>query len=407
MPTFEEFEQSLRHVLVHFRDPAYHPPEFLWSILGRQPQHGIEVIQKAITQTIESLKPATADTSSSLRSQRFYELLTYRYIQELTQEETAERLGITPRHVRREQQQAIHALARRFWEKRPGKMSPAAEDDPDESPEQESMAWRTQVREELAALQHSAPGSVVEIATALRGVMKIEETLASQHGVSLQVEPIESDVIVGMHPSALRQVLITAIEKLEQSMSAGQITFAVKRTGDRIHLLMTGAPATTNHPPDSDLMREIMAVHGGSIEAYLAENRVGFRVELPAADQITVLVIDDNADLVHFYRRYTTGTRYQIAHLAEGQQAVDTAKDINPHIIVLDVMLPDIDGWELLTDLQGQPATQKIPIIVCSVVRRAELALSLGASLYLPKPVRRREFVQALDQILNQAPEKG
>ncbi|MBI1877882.1 MAG: response regulator [Chloroflexi bacterium] len=115
-----------------------------------------------------------------------------------------------------------------------------------------------------------------------------------------------------------------------------------------------------------------------------------------------MLVIDDNADLVHFYRRYTTGTRYQIVHLAEGQHTLSTVKEIRPNIIILDVMLPDIDGWELLTDLRGQPATQMIPIIVCSVVRRAELALSLGASLYLPKPVRRREFVQALDQILNQ-----
>lgn len=158
MLTFEEFEQSLRHVLVHFRDPAYHPPEFLWSILGCKPQREVEAIQQSITQAIESLKPATSRTSSSLRSQRFYELLTCRYMQELTQEETAERLGITPRHVRREQQQAIHALARLFWERRPGKTLAAAEDSPERRTEQQSEAWRTQVREELAALQHSAPG---------------------------------------------------------------------------------------------------------------------------------------------------------------------------------------------------------------------------------------------------------
>ncbi|HEX9923926.1 MAG TPA: response regulator [Anaerolineae bacterium] len=403
MTTFEEFEQSLRHVLVHFRDPTYDPPDFLWSILGHQPQHGIEAVQHAITQAIASLKPAIASTSAGLRSQRFYELLTYRYIQDLTQEETAERLGISPRHVRREQQQAIHALATRFWEKRPGKMPLTAEVEPDQGPEQEATAWRTQVREELAALQQSAPGSVVEVATALQGVMKIEEGLALQHGVSLRLESIEPGLTVSMHASALRQVLITAIEKLEQSISAGRISLAVERIGDYVQILISGAPATTNHPPDSDLMREILAAHGGSIEAYLVEKRVWFRVELPRADKITVLVIDDNADLVHFYRRYTTGTRYQIEHLAEGQNALDVIKDTRPNIIILDVMLPDIDGWELLTNLREQPATNMIPIIVCSVIRRAELALSLGASLYLAKPVRRREFVQALDQVLNPA----
>jgi CheY-like chemotaxis protein len=400
MPTFEEFEQSLRHVLVQFRDPAYHPPEFLWSILGYKPQQGIEAIQNAITETIESLKPTTANTASSLRNQRFYELLTCRYIQELTQEETADQLGITPRHVRREQQQAIHELARRLWEKRTAKTPLTSEDASDERLGQESMAWRSQVREELAALEQSAPGSVVEVEAALRGVMKIGQALTSQHGTSLQIEPVEPGLTVAMHPSALRQVLITAIEKLVQSISPGLITVAVERIEDQVHLLMTGTPAAADHPPNSDLIQEILAVHGGSIAAYLEAERVGFQIELPTADKMTVLVIDDNADLVHFYRRYTTGTRYQIVHLAEGQNALDTVKEVKPHIIVLDVMLPDTDGWELLTDLREQPATKTIPIIVCSVIRRAELALSLGASLYLPKPVGRRQFIEALDQVL-------
>ena len=407
MTPFKEFEQSLHQVLAHIRNPAYQPPELLWSIIGRQPDHDLEAVQNVITQTIERLKPAAVNTSSSLRNRRYYELLNYRYVQKLTQEETAERLGITPRHVRREQQQAIHALATLFWEKRPGKTPAAPEDDLDEAPAQESMAWRSQVREELAALQHSAPGSVVEVAPALRGVMKIGQALASQHGVSLQIEPLDSEVTVAMHPSALRQVLITAIEKLVQSISSGQVTVVVKQKVNRIHLLITGAPAATDHPPDSDLIREILAVHGGSIDALLEEDQVGFHIGLLTADKITVLVIDDNPDLVHFFRRYTTGTRYQIVHLAEGQQVWETIQEVKPNLIVLDVMLPDTDGWELLTDLRAQPATKIIPIIVCSVVRRAELALSLGASLYLPKPVGRRQFIEALDQVLNRVPTKG
>jgi CheY-like chemotaxis protein len=398
MATFEEFEQSLRHALAHFRDPAYRPSELLWSVMGYEPEHGVEIIQNAITLTIESLKPVTANISAGLRSQRFYNLLTYRYIHKLTQDETAERLGITPRHVRREQQQAIHELARRFWEKRPDHSPSLPEAGPEENI---SSAWRLQVRQELAALQHSAPGSVVEIATALGGVAKIGEALVSQNGASLKIEPIERDMTVAIHPSALRQVLITAIEKLAQSILVGQITLKGERRGERVHLVITGFPATTTHPPESDLIREILAVYEGSVEAYLEENCAGFRISLPTVDKITVLVVDDNEDLVHFYRRYIEGTRYQITHLSEGQFVLETVKNTLPDIIVLDVMLPDIDGWELLTDLRSQPSTQTIPIVVCSVVRRAELALSLGASLYLPKPVRRRQFIQALDQALN------
>lgn len=407
MPTFEEFEQSLRDVLVHFRDPAYQPPDLLRAVLGHKPQPGAETFQQIITHSIESLRPATTETSTGQRSRRFYELLTCRYLQELTQEETAERLGITPRHVRREQQQAIHALARLLWEKSLGLVPTVADNEPEGEPRPDAGAWRSQVREELAALQHSAPGSVVEVATAIAGVLKIGRALTAQHNISLQVETIEPDLTVAMHPSALRQVLITGIEKLGQSIGPGRITLAVQRSGERVHLLLSGEPAVTEQPPDSDLMREILAVHSGEIAAFLEGERVGFRLDLPTVDKVIVLVIDDNMDLVHFYRRYTTGTRYQIVHLAEGQHALETVREIKPAVIVLDVMLPDIDGWELLTDLRGQPASQMTPIIVCSVVRRAELAVSLGASLYLPKPVRRREFVEALDQILNPAPAAG
>ena len=80
-----------------------------------------------------------------------------------------------------------------------------------------------------------------------------------------------------------------------------------------------------------------------------------------------------------------------------------TVEACAPSIIVLDVMLPDMDGWELLAHLHEHPPTRSIPILVCSVVREEELALALGAKLYLSKPVRRQQFIQALDQALRGA----
>jgi CheY-like chemotaxis protein len=157
-------------------------------------------------------------------------------------------------------------------------------------------------------------------------------------------------------------------------------------------------------PPHSDLVEEIMATQDGSFEIRLTDHRLVFEVRLPSTDKgVMVLVVDDNLDLVNFYRNYTTDTRYQIVHLSEGKHLFETVADLRPDIIVLDVMLPDVDGWELLTYLHEHPDTRAIPVIVCSVVKREELASALGATLYLPKPVRRRQFIQALDQVLVQA----
>ncbi|MCB0210001.1 MAG: response regulator [Anaerolineae bacterium] len=404
MVTFEAFTELLRYSLAHFRNPDYQPPEALWSIMGLPPQQSVETFRQTMIQTIQSLKSAPMDTSVSLRHQRFCELLIYRYIQGLTQEETADRLGITPRHVRRQQQKATYVLARYFWEKREGKSFSSVEmEKPTDQPETEAVAWRSQVREELAALQQSAPGQVVEVATALQSVLKIGEVLASKHSITLQLEPVKPTMTVAMHATVFRQVVITALEKLVRSIEAGHIILTVSGDRHNVYLTITGTPAAVKQPPDSQLIREILSINGGSIEAYLDKDHVGFRIALPTADEVTVLVIDDNDDLVHFYQRYTTGTRYSIVHLAEGKDVLDKIDDITPDIIVLDVMLPDTDGWELLTDLQQCPTTQTLPIIVCSVVRRAELALSLGATLYLAKPVRRREFIEALDHVFNQA----
>ena len=87
----------------------------------------------------------------------------------------------------------------------------------------------------------------------------------------------------------------------------------------------------------------------------------------------------------------------------QGQRVFEIVEDFAPDVIVLDIMLPDVDGWELLALLHEHPVARSIPIIVCSVVREEDLALALGAALYLPKPVERQQFIRALDQVLSQA----
>jgi CheY-like chemotaxis protein len=401
MGPLEEFETHLQHALVHLYDPTYRPAEVLWAVTGYNPQEGVEVIQAALVRAIEDLKPAP-DVPPTARIRRIYEVLSYRYIQELTQEGAAERLGITPRHLRRVQKEAVHVLAQRLWEQscaQENELQPpeATASDP------KSPQWRAQVREELASLQKSAPSIVANVGEAIRGAVELGSALTSTRGVSLEVERVQPNVAVAAHPSALRQVLITAIGQLARYMSSGRIMIRAEREEERVKITIAGHPAAVDRPPNSDLIREILAVHRGSVETSIDGDRFSFQVELPSADRITVLVVDDNLDLLHFYRRYTTGTRYHIVHVAQGERVFETIEACTPDIIVLDVMLPDVDGWEVLAYLHEHPATRSIPIIVCSVVRENELALALGAAFYLPKPVRRRQFIQALDRVFSQA----
>ncbi len=408
MGTFEKFEQYLNEGLSHLYDPTYQPPELLWAVIGSHSQQrsGGESVHEAVIEAIEQLKPG-AEVPQNARSKRFYDLLVYRYVQGLTQNKTAELLNLTTRHLRREQQQAVHVLAQHLWEQ--SQIELPLTDDPAQSGEategeNASASWHSQVKQELQKLQQSTP-SLVDVETAIQGVVKVGTVLASKHNVRLNLELDQSHLVAAIHPSALRQILITAIEKLVQHMSAGEITLraAQPQAGDPISISITGCPATAETLPHSDLIQEILETQGGSVEVKRGKDRLEFLIKLlPASKNITVLVVDDNADLVNFYRRYVARTRYEIVHLDTAEHLFETIAEVEPDIIVLDVMLPDVDGWELLTNLHEHHATRSIPVIICSVVKRQELAAALGAALYLPKPVRRREFIQALDQVLSQ-----
>jgi CheY-like chemotaxis protein len=170
---------------------------------------------------------------------------------------------------------------------------------------------------------------------------------------------------------------------------------------------LTGIPAKDRGPFEDRRAEDILHVLGGEFERQSGDNSLTFITKLPSVDKVTVLVVDDNEDLVHFYRRYTTNTRYQIVQVANGCNALEIAQTVLPELIVLDIMLPDIDGWQVLAQLRDFSATRTIPIVICSVVGRAEMALALGATLYVPKPVTRRQFIQALDSALGQSQDKA
>ena len=402
------FDGCVRDALAHLYDPAYRPPDLLQQIMGCDSPPGPEAVQAALIRAIEKLKPAPT-VPPTARSRRIYDILTYRYVANLTQEETAERVGITARHLRREQSEAAHVLALRLWEQREvvaglsERLSEEEKLSPAEVPSSAQLPdWLSQVREELLSLRKSAPGAVADVGGAMHRAVELGSTLTSSHGISLQVGRVRSHLVAAIHPAALQQILIAAIRQLTQHTSSGQITLHAERGEGEVRITTTGRPAITDVLPDGSLMREILAAHSGSLEIRAEGDSISFWVRLPSVDR-AVLVVDDNVDMVHLYRRYVVGTRYRIVHTAQGRNLLETVEASAPDIIILDVMLPDVDGWELLATLHEYLATRCIPVVVCSVVREEDLALALGAALYLPKPVQREEFIGALDRVLTQA----
>lgn len=416
MVAFEQFEKDLREALAHLYNPLYEPGESLWEVMGIHPRGGVSSVQRAIIREIERLKPEPSVPSDAPIC-RFHKMLSYRYVQGLTQEAAAERLGIATRYLREQQSKAVRALAKSLWGYRDGD-APLSSDRPAESqvsqadtekPSAETEDWASQLREELASLQKKTPVVVADVGVAMRVAVELGRTLAAEQSTTTEIDFIESEARALIHPSALRQALLAAITALSRVMSDGAITLSCEDTSTAIRIAITGSPIVESSTIDVSLLRELLNAHHGSVEIDKTEHAVSLRIDLPApvpnSDTITVLVMDDNEDLVCFYRSYIEGTQYRIVHVPEAKNLFSSIEGCDPDIIVLDIMFPDrdIDGWELLVRLHGHPATRTVPVVVCSVIREEQLALALGATLYLPKPVRRRQFISALDQALIQA----
>ena len=112
----------------------------------------------------------------------------------------------------------------------------------------------------------------------------------------------------------------------------------------------------------------------------------------------TLLVIDDNEGLIELFRRYLTGESYRLIGAQDGTEGLRLAEEHSPDVIVLDVMMPQQDGWEVLQLLRNRRRTRDIPVLVCSVIDDPELAFSLGAAQFLAKPVKREELLRALER---------
>jgi DNA-binding response OmpR family regulator len=112
-----------------------------------------------------------------------------------------------------------------------------------------------------------------------------------------------------------------------------------------------------------------------------------------------ILAVEDDDGAIAIYKRYLDKQGYQVVGLNQGGQTVRWALELSPHAIILDVLLPDKDGWAVLEELKGSREIHQIPVIICTVVDDEARGLSLGAADYLVKPILEEDLLQSLQRI--------
>jgi len=120
-----------------------------------------------------------------------------------------------------------------------------------------------------------------------------------------------------------------------------------------------------------------------------------------------ILIADDDADALRLVGLMLERQGYKILAAANGQQALQKAIENQPHLIVLDVMMPDMDGYEVATRLHSNPTTESIPILMFTAkvaVRDKITGFQAGADDYLTKPAHPRELVARVEALLERHP---
>jgi two-component system cell cycle response regulator DivK len=124
---------------------------------------------------------------------------------------------------------------------------------------------------------------------------------------------------------------------------------------------------------------------------------------MSAAPAATILVVDDNEPSRDALSRRLDRRGYRILTAGDGQEAVATARTELPDLILMDLGLPGIDGWEATRQLKSGSITRRIPVIVLSahaMTNDRDLALAAGADDFDTKPVRFEQLLGKIDALL-------
>jgi signal transduction histidine kinase/CheY-like chemotaxis protein/transcriptional regulator with GAF, ATPase, and Fis domain len=121
-------------------------------------------------------------------------------------------------------------------------------------------------------------------------------------------------------------------------------------------------------------------------------------VQVPEGAPV-ILVVDDDQGLLSLYRRYLEPHGYKIVGVSRSAEVLPRALEHKPVAILLDVIMPNQNGWQVLADLKQNPVTRDIPVIMCTIATDQARALSLGAADYLVKPILESDLLQAFNRL--------
>jgi signal transduction histidine kinase/FixJ family two-component response regulator len=282
---------------------------------------------------------------------------------------------------------------------------------------------------------------VVSVAEVVAQVASTVEPLAAQKQIHLVFSAPDAGQVLADEGKLKQMVLNLVSNAIKFTPDGGTVTIAAARVADRLQIVVTDTgigiaevdiprlfkefqqvDSSANRNQQGTglglaLTRSLALLHGGDV---WVESEVGkgsrFTIDLPLeargfvrtsngphgraepadTSRALVIVVEDDPVAAELLTRQIEHAGFRTEVARTGAEALTLAKEQTPAAITLDILLPDMDGWEVMTRLKRDEATSHIPVVVVSVVDNPELGRALGALDYFVKPVVAKELVSRL-----------
>jgi CheY-like chemotaxis protein/anti-sigma regulatory factor (Ser/Thr protein kinase) len=283
--------------------------------------------------------------------------------------------------------------------------------------------------------------SEVNIADLVNSVMSTAVGLVKDKPIRLHQEVLPTIPLVRADQTRVRQILLNFVSNAAKFTEEGSITVSAQQVSSptgkgEVMILITDTGTGIAHEDQDKLFqpfsqvddsptrktggtglglsicRSMVEMHGGRIGLLRSEVGKGstFFFTLPIAqaepvpeeipqESNIILSIDDDEQVISLYQRYLKPQGYQVVPLTDPKQALQRVKEVKPYAITLDIMMPEVDGWQVLQLLKNDPETRNIPIVICSILEDEEKGFSLGAADYLVKPFLQEELTNTVNHL--------
>lgn len=408
--TRDEFTDLVYDALNHLYDFSYlqrHPLVQCMSDPVTSSQK-VQKLRRILLDAIRDMCPQPGAPAEAADS-RYYRILELRYIEGLELRDAMEQIALAKSQYYREQGRAVEIVAANLWDRWQIWDGDAKPPDSSLELDLETVSRQHLARSEAERLSTQIEWERVDMCDLLAELRAFIEPLARTYNTRFELRIENRAWIRDANRILMRQAILNVLTYALDLAQRGEVTLSSVRTDAVEGIVVTAHRSQFQDADDSsrsgparvgvglEICRQLLETMGGKLEiGDTPHDPWEACLVWPVSRQPALLVIDDNVNFVHLFRRYLAGHSWNVVGATSSAEARQILTELRPAVILLDVMMPKEDGWELLRWLKSEVETEQIPVIICSVLNEPALAASLGAAGYLPKPVSQQSLLQVL-----------